>query len=199
MMRTKILLWGGKPLMYPIQPDKPETLIETLKDALSRADIVVINGGSSEGSDDFTIEALNAVGTVQNHVTYNGPGAHTSCAVSHEGKPIVGIPGPAIGAEYVADWFIKPLIDSFFGLYEPEPSAEAVYHGPDFPERDSLFSMIRRARLERKEDGTFTVEAVEFDDKRGMDLSNAFIAFTPQGVHDGDVVRVSLRYPYRFI
>ena len=197
MMRGKILLWGGEPLLYPIQPDDLPTLVRVLEDALVRADIVVLNGGSSEGSDDFTIDALNEVGEILNHMIRSGPGAHTSCTVAHCGKPIVGIPGPAVGAECTTDWFIKPLIDAYLGQPREIPTVRARYIGADVPPKEGAFSLIRRAMLERLPDGGLTVAPVEFDDRRSLDKSNAFIAFPPAGMRAGSEIEVELRYPYR--
>ncbi len=199
MMRGKIVQWGGEPLMYPIQPDLQDAILATIEDALSRADIVVLNGGSSQGSDDHTEDVLEKVGTVLSNVIYSGPGAHTSCTVTPEGKPIVGIPGPAVGAECTADWFVMPLVDTYFGRRAPLPRVRAKYVGEDSPARDGLFSMIRRAMIERRDDGELVVRPVDFDDKRAMDAANAFIVYVPEGIENGQLIDAELRFPYRVL
>ena len=200
MMYGKIVQWGGEPVMYPIQPDDPTALTRALEDALARADIVAINGGSSEGTDDYTIQVLSAVGTIQNHMILNGPGAHTSCTVSHGGKPIVGIPGPSVGAEFVADWFIKPLIDRYYGLPLDAPQVTAVYRGEDLPPRDTRNDLIRRAQLHLDGDrGGFAVALVPPGDVRTMSRCGALLPVPPTGLKSGAVVTVRLRWPYRIL
>lgn len=199
MMYGKILQWGAEPLIYPILPDDPDRIISTLRDALEKADIVIINGGSSKGSDDFTVQALNAVGTVLSHMILSGPGAHTSCCVAHDGKPIVGIPGPAVGAESVADWFVKPLVDRYFGRPTAIPKIKAIYTGKTVPGHPGRISGIRRACVTHHDDGTVTVDALDFTDRAGINRANAFLAFRPEGIKHGELVEVELRWPYRMI
>ena len=67
-MQDVLKLWGAEPLRYPIIPDNWEQLERTLADAAAKADIVVINAGSSKGSDDFTCEILQKNGRMLHHM-----------------------------------------------------------------------------------------------------------------------------------
>ena len=46
---------GAEPLCYPIVPDQPEALAEALEQALQAADVVLLNGGSSKGAEDYQL------------------------------------------------------------------------------------------------------------------------------------------------
>ena len=119
VVRGKVLEWGGVPLVYPIVPDDPEQIEAVIRRACAEADIVVLNAGSSKGSDDWTMELLEQMGQVFNHETDHGPGHHSSYSLV-EGTPIVGISGPALGAAFTTDFYLKPLMDAWFGR-TPEP------------------------------------------------------------------------------
>ncbi len=201
MVRGKILLWGGEPLIYPINRDDPEVIRATMADALEKADIVVVNAGSSQGQKDYTMEVLEQFGTVLSHMIKSGPGAHTSCTVAHSGKPIVGIPGPAVGAESVVDWFLKPLMDMFLGQKPQQIFVRAVYTGEEIPYTAPSNGTARMARviLTRREDGRLAARTVSFENADETNRANGFLRITSEGVRPGEEVKVELRYPYSFI
>lgn len=201
MMQGKIVRWGGEPLIYPIQSDDPAQLIVTLRDAVDKADIVVINAGSSKGTDDHTVEVLESVGIILSHMLKSGPGAHTSCTITADGKPIVGLSGPAFGAECTADWFVLPLIRRYLGLPAEAPAVEAEFLG-DCPASGRPMSAVLRVWLQREADGHLTatpITLLEGSQKLWMDRCNGFVTVPGTGLRRGETTRVELRYPYRFI
>ncbi|OUN12538.1 molybdopterin-binding protein [Flavonifractor sp. An91] len=199
MAGAKITAWGGKPLLYPIQPDNLQQLIHTLQDALGQSDIVIINAGSSKGTADFSIPALESVGTILSHMITSGPGAHTSCTITPDGKPIVGIPGPSVGAECTMDWFVKPLMDRYLGQTTQPIKVLAIYQGNDYPATGRMFSLVRRAFLIRQPDERLFAVPVDIGDSRGMDRCNGFITLPPAGLKRGTEIQAELRYPYQFL
>ena len=112
LLEGKLRLWGAEPHVYPCLPDDWDKIKEALLKAAKEADIVCINAGSSKGSKDFTMEILEEIGTVYCHETNHGPGHHTS-ASSIDGVPVLGLSGPPTGCEITADWYLKPLVDSY--------------------------------------------------------------------------------------
>ena len=119
VVRGKVLAWGGEPAVLPIVPDDPVQIEAAIHRACTEADIVVLNAGSSKGSDDWTMELLERIGQVFNHETNHGPGHHSSYALV-DGTPIVGISGPSFGAAFTTDFYLKPLIEAWFDR-SPEP------------------------------------------------------------------------------
>lgn len=115
LLRGKIEAWGGEAVVYDIVPDDPELIKEAVLDACEHADIVVLNAGSSKGSDDWSIEMLEELGTVLYHETNHGPGHHSSGAVVN-GTLIVGISGPPGGAAFTTDFYLHPVMRKWFGL-----------------------------------------------------------------------------------
>ena len=54
--------YGGEPLRYSIVADDYELLKAAIKNALMENDIVVINAGSSAGSEDYTSKLVEDMG-----------------------------------------------------------------------------------------------------------------------------------------
>jgi molybdopterin molybdotransferase len=114
VVKGKVIAWGGTPLIYDIVPDDPKLIQAAVWDAVEKADIVVLNAGSSKGSDDWTMEILEDIGEVLCHETDHGPGHHSSYSLV-ENTPIIGISGPPMGAAFTTDFYLKPVMDLFLG------------------------------------------------------------------------------------
>ena len=200
MICAKLTQWGAEPLRYPIVPDNWEKIQDTLHDAAAKADIVVINAGSSKGSDDFTCEILEEQGTMLHHMLHQGPGRHCSAALL-DGKPVIGISGPPMGAEFTADWMIKPLVDRYLGLpgaYPPMVYARMAEAPGFWPE---AVQVVKRGIVERDENDELVARVLEPYNRpvlRDLDQANCFITFG-RGVEyweAGDWHPVELRWPY---
>jgi len=83
-------------------------------------DIVVINAGSSAGSEDFTPEAIRDIGEIILHGVNIRPGKPIVLGWI-KGKPILGIPGYPVSAFITFELFAKPLIYKWLGLEVREP------------------------------------------------------------------------------
>ena len=180
VVRGKVLSWGGECAVYPIVPDKPDQIESAIRRACTEADIVVLNAGSSKGSDDWAMEILDQIGHVINHEVSHGPGHHSSYSVV-DGTPVVGISGPSLGATFTTDFYLKPLIDLWFGrptapkhvvarLTEPfadlfsapkQGSKHAGERRPAF-ERTKPFHSIRHIALSQAPDGVIEATPVQF-------------------------------------
>ncbi len=115
LMAGKIEQWGGEAVLFGIVPDNRDSLAAALRDAAACADIIVLNAGSSKGSDDYCIEVLEEMGEVFNHETNHGPGHHSSFGMIG-GVPVVGISGPPGGAAFTTDFYLYPVMCAFLGL-----------------------------------------------------------------------------------
>ncbi|MCR5666923.1 MAG: molybdopterin molybdotransferase MoeA [Eubacterium sp.] len=115
MIAAKIREWGGEPIVSEIVPDSKEALKEALHSAAAKADIIVLNAGSSKGNDDWGIEMLEEEGTIYYHQTNHGPGHHSSFGVLDE-TPVVGISGPPGGAAFTTDYYLYPAMMVYYGM-----------------------------------------------------------------------------------
>ncbi len=119
VVKGKIEAWGGAYVPFDIVPDDYARIKETVGQAVAVADIVVLNAGSSKGSDDWSVEVLEEMGQVICHQTNHGPGHHSSYALV-DGVPVVGISGPPGGASFTLNFYLMPLMRAFLGL-DPDP------------------------------------------------------------------------------
>lgn len=131
LFRGKVEKWGGVPLVFDIVPDDPELIKAAIRRACAMADIVVLNAGSSKGSEDWNCEQMEELGEVICHETNHGPGHHSSYALV-DGTPVVGISGPPAGASFTLNFYLRPLMMEFLGR-SPEPERIPVRLAAPFP------------------------------------------------------------------
>ncbi|MDR3900127.1 MAG: molybdopterin-binding protein [Slackia sp.] len=113
--RGKVKSWGGQFELFDIIPDDRDAIRAAILRASKIADIIILNAGSSKGSDDWSLEVLEELGQVICHQTNHGPGHHSSYTIV-DGVPIVGISGPSGGASFTLNFYLLPLMRKFFGL-----------------------------------------------------------------------------------
>ena len=131
VVRGKVEAWGGVFLPFDIVPDDPDLIVQAVQKACACADIVVLNAGSSKGSDDWSVEQLEEIGTIICHQVNHGPAHHSSAAVVG-GTPVVGISGPPFGASFTLGFYLLPLVNRFLGL-ATEPFKVAARLTEPFP------------------------------------------------------------------
>lgn len=120
MLLGEVAGWGGLPLRHPIVPDEPGALRQAIRALLTQVDLLLIGGGSSQGSEDYTVHLLRELGQVLVHGVAMRPGKPVILAVV-EGKPVIGLPGYPGASWLAARLFARPLLYQFQGLALPEP------------------------------------------------------------------------------
>ena len=105
---------GAEPKCYPITRDAPKELEVTLRAALDEANVVVINGGSSKGGEDFNTGLLAMLGDLLFHEVSAAPGRPMAIALIG-GKPVVNLPGPPLAAYFGTDWCLRAVVDRALG------------------------------------------------------------------------------------
>ena len=106
---------GGIPKRYDIVKDDKDEIRESVLKALSENDIVIVNAGSSAGTEDYTVHILREIGEVFVHGVAMKPGKPVILGRAC-GKPIIGIPGYPVSAYLAMENFVYPLLASFTGL-----------------------------------------------------------------------------------
>jgi molybdenum cofactor synthesis domain-containing protein len=134
---------GGEALLRGIVRDDYESIKQALMEAIDGpTDVVLINAGSSAGSEDYTSAIINELGTVLVHGVTMMPGKPTILGII-KGKPIVGVPGYSISAIMAFEQFVRPLLYSLQGLPCPSfPEVEAVL-GRKMPSKLGLEEFVR--------------------------------------------------------
>ncbi|RDB63317.1 molybdopterin biosynthesis protein [Gordonibacter sp. 28C] len=132
LVRAKVEAWGGEFVPFGIVRDARDAIRQAIERACEVADIVVLNAGSSKGSDDWSCEVMEELGDIICHQTNHGPGHHSSYALV-DGVPIVGISGPSGGASFTLNFYLRPLMRTFLGLEPEVPRIPARLAAP-FPQ-----------------------------------------------------------------
>lgn len=101
---------GGLAKRYEPVIDDRELLREAILQLVSENDVVVINAGSSAGSEDYTVGLIRELGEVFVHGIAIKPGKPTIMGKVH-GKPVVGIPGYPVSAFISFKEFVLPLVE----------------------------------------------------------------------------------------
>lgn len=115
MVQHMLLEMGAEPVIFPIVPDAPAELENRLMEALSIADVVIINAGSAKGGEDFNIRLLENKGRMIHHYIAAAPGRPMALAVI-DTKPVINLPGPTMAAFFGTDWCIRAVVNRFLGI-----------------------------------------------------------------------------------
>jgi putative molybdopterin biosynthesis protein len=125
ILAGQVAEWGGLAERYPPAPDRREVLRAAVERAQAECDIVVVNAGSSAGSEDYTAAVLAELGEVAVHGVAIRPGHPAILAVA-AGKPALGLPGYPVSTTLTAELFLRPLVYRLLGQLPPRrPSITA--------------------------------------------------------------------------
>jgi len=118
---------GGVAIHRPIVPDEFDAIKQTILDGVhSDAHLVVINAGSSAGSEDYTAAAIKQLGEVLVHGVAMMPGKPTILGVV-ENKPVIGNPGYPVSAVLSFEIFGVPVLEVMQGIpHRSRPRMKAV-------------------------------------------------------------------------
>jgi len=107
---------GAVPVSFGIVPDRRDALLLVCTKALEECDMVIVSGGSSVGSRDYTIDVLTALqnSRIFIHGVAISPGKPTILARA-QGKAVWGLPGHVVSAMVVFDTLILPFIEHIAG------------------------------------------------------------------------------------
>ncbi len=147
MMLSALLgRYGARVDCFPITKDDPATLEASLDRALTEYDMVLINGGSSRGEEDFNSSMLQRRASFFRHGVRAVPGRPMGFAVMN-GKPVLNLPGPVVACHLAAHWCVSALIAHYYGIPAPQaPVVRAVLTQP--MKKRPGFERIVRVSLE---------------------------------------------------
>ena len=115
MFEAMVSEQGGIPHRYDIVPDDYETIKASVLKALKENDMVIVNAGSSAGTEDYTVHILREIGEVFVHGVAMKPGKPVILAKVC-GKPVIGIPGYPVSAYLAMENFAYPVLRRFSGF-----------------------------------------------------------------------------------
>ncbi|KMZ55150.1 molybdopterin biosynthesis protein [Dorea sp. D27] len=184
---------GGVPRRYATVPDDYEKIKEAVLTAVRENDIVIVNAGSSAGTEDYTVHILRELGEVLVHGVAIKPGKPVILSVV-EGKPVIGLPGYPVSAYIDFENFVRPVMDLYSGeMKSRRNEMEAVLS-------KRLVSSLKHKEYVRvkvgKVDGRFVASPLARGAGAAMSLVRAdgfcIIDKNSEGYEAGETVRVEL-------
>jgi molybdopterin molybdotransferase len=150
----------AEPVWIGIAPDRLDALTSLLDSGLELADLVVISGGSSMGSRDLVIEAIEAHrdSEILLHGVSVSPGKPLILAKVGN-RPVFGLPGHPVSAMVCFEQFVVPLMRRLEGEEVLEPFARLTCRAllsRNLPSREGRMDYVR-VRLERIGDNLIAV------------------------------------------
>jgi molybdopterin molybdotransferase len=146
---------GGIPICYGIVRDDADLLLDVCTKALAANDMLLISGGSSIGTRDYTIEVFNHIPNAEilAHGIPISPGKPTILA-SIQNKPVWGLPGHVVSAMVVFKTIVRPFLNHINGVYGQRETSWPI---PARMSRNLSSAQGRtdyiRVRLIKREDG----------------------------------------------
>lgn len=112
---------GARPTVYPPVEDDERELRDAIKDAVSRADLVVTTGATGPSDGDLLSRVLNRLGA---RVIFKGLGMRpggTTCAYALDSTVVIGLPGGAGGVGVGCELLVIPAARRLQGWGGSEP------------------------------------------------------------------------------
>lgn len=127
MVTAAVIDAGASPHRLGLVADDPTVFLQTLTDALARADLVVTTGGVSAGAYDTVKEVLSTLGTVWFGKVAMQPGMPQGFGtVGPAATPIFTLPGNPVSAFVSFEMFVRPVIRRLAGHREPHRRRETA-------------------------------------------------------------------------
>ncbi|MDZ4159988.1 MAG: molybdopterin biosynthesis protein [Anaerolineaceae bacterium] len=133
VLAAQVNAWGGQAQRYPITPDDIELLCGQVRAAAQENDLVLINAGSSAGSEDYTARVVERLGELLVHGVAVRPGHPVilglvrrtpEAGTTTSTVPVIGVPGYPVSAALTGEIFVEPLLRRWLG--QPRKRHETV-------------------------------------------------------------------------
>lgn len=124
VLAAQVVQWGGEPTRFPITVDDFAAIAARVEEAARSHDLVLLNAGSSAGSEDFSARVVETLGTLLVHGIAARPGHPVILGMLHmagRAVPIVGVPGYPVSAALTGEIFVEPLLARWLGRAPQRP------------------------------------------------------------------------------
>jgi len=143
VLAAQVQGWGALSTRWPIVPDEFDSIQAAVREAARDHDLILVNAGSSAGSEDYTAHVVQSLGQLLVHGVAVRPGhpvilgllekdlgktgEPSLISTSHDQVAIIGVPGYPVSAALTGEIFIEPLLAHWSGQppYEP-PTIQAT-------------------------------------------------------------------------
>ena len=121
VLAAQVNQWGGEATRFPITPDTFVEIYHCVVQASETYDLILLNAGSSAGSEDYSGKVIGALGEVLVHGVAIRPGHPVILGVIavkegiKKAIPIIGVPGYPVSAALTGEIFVEPVIAQWLG------------------------------------------------------------------------------------
>ncbi len=137
VLAAQVIAWGGVAQRFSITPDNLNSIVEQINLAALDADLILLNAGSSAGSEDYSAAAIELVGRVFVHGIAVRPGHPVIMGMVNRPKkaspelkeqvPIIGVPGYPVSTALTGEIFVEPLLALWTGRDPIKPELATAY------------------------------------------------------------------------
>ncbi|MCB9418995.1 MAG: molybdopterin biosynthesis protein [Ardenticatenaceae bacterium] len=142
VLAAQVENWGGIPTRWPMVQDNFVAIKTAVSEAAQHHDLILINAGSSAGSEDYTAHVVQELGRLLVHGVAVRPGHPVILGMIEPGKgareqgrtgdsplqpfthsplPIIGVPGYPVSAALTGEIFVEPLLARWQGQPPHQP------------------------------------------------------------------------------
>jgi len=200
MFEALVVQCGGQANRYKPVIDDYELIKSAMIKAANENDIVIINAGSSAGSEDYSSKIIEELGGVIAHGIAIKPGKPAILGKVNN-KPVIGLPGYPVSAYFVFDSFVSPLIFKYLKIQEESrQKVEAILSS-------RLMSSLKHLEFVRVKLGKIGEKLIATPLNRGAGVTMSLVRAdgvlkipkTVEGIEAGEKVEVELLKDYRGI
>ncbi|MEJ2746305.1 MAG: molybdopterin biosynthesis protein [Anaerolineae bacterium] len=134
VLAAQVENWGGIPTRWPMVKDDFAAIKTAVAEAAQNHDLILINAGSSAGSEDYTANVVQELGRLLVHGVAVRPGHPVILGMVKPGRgaggqgsggespvPIIGVPGYPVSAALTGEIFVEPLLARWQGQPAHQP------------------------------------------------------------------------------
>jgi putative molybdopterin biosynthesis protein len=153
VLAAQVASWGAAPTRWPIIPDDFEAIKQAVSQAAEDHDLILVNAGSSAGSEDYTAHVVRSLGQLLVHGVAVRPGHPVILGLidrpaagkgSSKRTPVIGVPGYPVSAALTGEIFVEPLLARWAGQppYQMPEIAATVTRKINSPTGDDDFVRV---------------------------------------------------------
>lgn len=130
VLAAQVRDWGGIPQRFSITPDDYDMIRARVSEAAEDHDLILLNAGSSAGSEDYSAKIVESLGTLLVHGVAVRPGHPVILGMigraseeedsTTRAVPIIGVPGYPVSSALTGEIFVQPLISRWQGRQPTE-------------------------------------------------------------------------------
>ena len=130
VLAGQVITWGGEPVRSGIVPDVYELIRQAVQQSADICDLVLLNAGSSAGSEDFSARVVEDLGVLLVHGVAVRPGHPVILGMLRHSEhsdqptrqvPVIGVPGYPVSAALTGEIFVEPLLARWLGRAPAQP------------------------------------------------------------------------------